>query len=158
MYAMIAEKLRCIPLTRATACCWEVRHYVIKPTVRNVCIIGDTDWAHFLIDRGVRKDQLFEGLLRACHLGHLETVRMLVHQGADVRYERDGALMAAAGQGHAAVVAFLLAHGADPRASNDQALASVVLYGHEDVEMVLRAAGSSLPAWYGSYSGPFLRE
>ena len=101
------------------AAAWDARHSVLKPTLRNVAILGDAEWCRVMLERGADvegKDQVGRRAIDlAASLGHKDTVAVLLEHGADVEGENSYGMRAihfAAIYGHRDTVAVLLEHGA----------------------------------------------
>jgi len=115
---------------------------------------GDVEEVRQLLARGVSVNVLdkngFNALYYGCGGGHLETVALLIHHGADLINEdgRDKPLVVAARAGHLAVVKLLLQKGAVidqvEGQSGKTALHVATQEGHEDVVEHLLNCGASV--------------
>ena len=100
------------------AAAWDARHSVVKPTLRNVAILGDAEWCHVMLEGGADVEGEGRFTYRAIHmaarLGHSDTVAVLLEHGADVNAVGGGwtALRCATYHGHADTAALLREHGA----------------------------------------------
>jgi ankyrin repeat protein len=81
-------------------------------------------------------------LAEAAINGHLDVVRSLVENGADIHADNDFALRYTAVNGHIDIVRFLVENGADIHANNDLALRWAAEYGHLDVVRYLVENGA----------------
>ena len=77
----------------------------------------------------------------ACKSGHLEVVKHLVSQGADVR-ANIWAVRYASNNGHLEVVMYLVSQGADVRADDDYAVQVASMNGHLEVIKYLVSQGA----------------
>ena len=73
-------------------------------------------------------------LIEASSGGHLDIVKYLVENGADIHAENDYALIWASNYGHLEVVKYLVENGANIHAENDEALRTA--RWNEDLEVV----------------------
>ncbi len=69
-------------------------------------------------------------LVRASDKGHLEVVKYLVEQGADIHAKNDRALIFASQRGRLEVVRYLVEHGANIHTNNDWPLKTAITMGH----------------------------
>ena len=74
-----------------------------------------------------------KALQNAAWSGHLDVVKYLVEQEANIHANDEYALRWAAYNGHFDVVKYLIEHGADIHAENEDALRSAALEGHLDI-------------------------
>lgn len=115
---------------------------------------GHTEIARILVDAGAADKG---ALVRAAMNGHLDTVKLLVKRGWDVRLQtpvtKSTALSVAAGKGHVEVVAYLLENGADPNQSDLEHGSVLHIAVHflqpKIVELLIRA-GAKLDALNGN--------
>ncbi|SPN98625.1 uncharacterized protein DNG_01670 [Cephalotrichum gorgonifer] len=123
---------------------------------------GDTAVVRQLLEDGVHVDSKDEygmtPLLGASRGGYLDTVELLLENGADIEskysgYENFTPLTCAAEEGHDRVVSLLLQYGADIDPQNDaysspldcaSPLLSAVYKGHEDTVMLLLESGADI--------------
>ena len=85
--------------------------------------------------------------LKAASLrGHLEIVKYLVENGADIHAEKDVALRSASFKGHLDIVKFLVENGADIHARNYDALRKASQLGHLDIVKYLVENGADIHA------------
>ena len=91
-------------------------------------------------------------LIIASGLGHVEVVKLLLENGADVNTNNDigiSALMAASSKGFVKVVKLLLEKGADVNAKNDDNLTALIIAsqtGHTEVAELLLEKGADVNA------------
>jgi hypothetical protein len=78
--------------------------------------------------------------------GHLEVVRLLVSNGANVNAMNDNALRLASKNGHLEVVRLLIDNGANVNARDNYALESASTYGHLEIVRLLVANGANVNA------------
>ena len=88
-------------------------------------------------------NQLF---LTASKKGHLEIVKLLIQNGADIHAENDYALRWASQEGHIEVVTFLIQNGADIHAENEYALRWSSENGHLEIVKILIQKGADIHA------------
>jgi len=81
----------------------------------------------------------YEKLIDAAKNGHLDVVKHLVENGADVHAAGDEALGWAAESGHLDVVKYLIENGADVHADDDYVLGWASRNGHLDVVKYLES-------------------
>ena len=86
---------------------------------------------------GVDPDSINEALYSAAHYGHVDTVKVLLANGADVAANDNEALRLAAAYGHVNTVKVLLVVGADVAARNNEALRLAAEKGHGEVVRIL---------------------
>ena len=86
---------------------------------------------------------LEQELIGAAMDGHLDVVKSLVEQGANLHAENEEALTSASANGHFDVVKYLVEHGADFHV-NDEALGLAASYGRLDVVKYLIEQGADL--------------
>ena len=101
------------------AAAWDARHSVLKPTLRNVAILGDAEWCRVMLEGGADVEGKNRHGWRAIHNAainrHNDTVAVLLEHGADVNavdYGGFTALAFATHYGHADTAALLREHGA----------------------------------------------
>jgi hypothetical protein len=82
-----------------------------------------------------------EALIEAAESGHLDVVKWLFEQGADIHAYNDWALTKAAGEGHLDVVKWLFEQEADIHAYNELALQNAAFGGHLEVVIWLLQNG-----------------
>ena len=78
-----------------------------------------------------------DALCSASYDGHLEIVKLLLKNKADVHAKDDGALRFAAKSGHLEIVKLLLENGADVHADDNAALRYSLANGHLEVVRLL---------------------
>ena len=76
--------------------------------------------------------------------GHLEIVKYLVSQGANVCYNNNIAVRYAAVNGHLEVVKYLVSQGANVRANNDYAIRFASQFGHLEIVKYLVSQGADI--------------
>jgi ankyrin repeat protein len=85
-------------------------------------------------------------LIRASKKGHLEVVKYLLANGANVNANSDDALRSASNRGHLEVVRYLVEHGANVNALDDDPLAEASDNGHLEVVKYLVENGANVNA------------
>lgn len=83
----------------------------------------------------------------ACRYGHVEMVKLLLDNGADVKLKNNEALIAACRYGHIEIVKLLIDKKADPKTEN--AFFSACRNGHFDIVKLLLKHGAPLNARNG---------
>ena len=78
--------------------------------------------------------------------GHLEIVKFLLSQGANIHADDDCALKRSAFKGHLEVVKFLVKKGADIHANNDESLRWAANRGHLETVKFLLTRGANVQA------------
>jgi len=103
----------------------------------------DLESVKILLQRGFYNDY---PLRKAARYGHLEVVKYLLEQGADLHVDNDYPLRKAARYGHLEVVKYLLEQGADLHVDNDYPLRYAAENGHLEVVKYLLEQGADLHA------------
>jgi len=86
----------------------------------------------------MNQKQLGKSLVKFTGFGHLEIVKYLVEQGADIHAEDDFALSWAAQLGHLDIVKYLVSKGANTHARNDETLRWAELNCHTAIVEYLK--------------------
>ena len=95
---------------------------------------GHLDMVKFLVQNGADIHMLDDyALLFAAENGHLDVVKFLVQNGANIQSRSDRALRFAAQNGQLDVIEFLVKNGADIHDNDDEALREASENGHKDV-------------------------
>ena len=100
------------------AAAWDARHSVLKPTLRNVALLGDAEWCRVMLEGGADVEGKDGYGRRAIHwaamFGYNDTVAVLLEHGADVNAVSAGwtVLRFATANRHADTAALLREHGA----------------------------------------------
>ena len=129
------------------AAAWEARHAVVRPDLKNVAVLGDTEWCRVLLDAGAdvhAEDDI--ALIMTAGNGHAATVKVLLDAGANVHAQRDASLFRASEHGHPATLKVLLDAGADVHTTDDWALRWASRAGHTATVKVLLDAGANIHA------------
>ena len=79
------------------------------------------------------RDDNDDALRQASRNGHLEIVKYLIENGANIHAENDYALRWASNEGHLEVVKYLIKKGTDVHAENDHALRWASGKGHLEI-------------------------
>ena len=93
-------------------------------------------------DLEININVLNEELLWACRYEHLEVIKLLIENGADVSAGNNCALMMASENGRLEVVKLLIENGADVSVRNNYALQWASIYGHLEVAKLLIENGA----------------
>jgi ankyrin repeat protein len=91
-------------------------------------------------------DKLGQELINAAAKGALETVKLLLENGANVHAENDRALHLASINGYVKIVKMLLEAGANVHAENDAALREAFSRGHVEIVKLLLENGADVHA------------
>jgi ankyrin repeat protein len=92
----------------------------------------------------VLQNDLDKGLSLASEKGHLEVVKYLFENGADIHAKNDEALIWASMNGHLEVVKFLVKNGADIHSNEDEALIYASTKGHLNIVKYLIGNGANI--------------
>jgi ankyrin repeat protein len=84
------------------------------------------------------------GLMWSAEYGHINIVKYLVENGADIHARDDLALRISAENGHKKIVEYLTENGADIHARDDQALRLAAQNGHKEVAEYLTENGADI--------------
>jgi len=109
------------------------------------CFCWATEYEHlevvkFLVENGANIHANNDlALCWAAENGYLEIVKYLVENGANIHANNDCALRWAAYKGHLEVVKYLIENGADIHADNDSALYCIAWNGHLEVVKYLKS-------------------
>ena len=149
-------KLRELGHRGVSLAAFEARHSVLRPTLRNVAVLGDAGWCRVILKGGADVEAANQYGHRALHnaarFGHADVVAVLLEGGANVDAEDSSgwrALHRAADHGFADAVAVLLEHGADVEAVDGEgwcALHWAAVEGYVDVVAVLLEHGADQEA------------
>jgi ankyrin repeat protein len=93
---------------------------------------GHLEVVKYLVQNGANVNNN-SALRWAAYNGHLEIVKFLLENGANVHAWNDSALRSAAENGHLEIVEFLVQNGANVHANNNSALRWAAIYGHLEV-------------------------
>ena len=108
---------------------------------------GHLEVVKYLVGQGADVRAQYDYALRYASLnGHLDIVKYLVDKGSYVSAEDDFALRYASNNGHLEVVKYLVEQGADVRAYDDEALRYASYYGHLEVVKYLVKQGADVRA------------
>jgi hypothetical protein len=107
------------------------------------CCLGYVNIVRLMLQKKVYVN-LDTALLKAVWNGHLDIVRELLTNGANVHASNDDALLTAARKGHLDIVVTLLSLGANVNAVNGEALLSAVHNGRFSVVLELMQRGANV--------------
>ena len=109
--------------------------------------IGHLENVKFLLKNGANIHAYSDYALRfASECGHIEVMKLLIEAGADIHACSDDALRLASRHGHIEIVKLLIDHGADIHAHSDLALISASMYGHIEIVKLLIDLGADIHA------------
>ena len=115
-----------------------------------LCEPSIVDWFHLdpqkKIDQGILFGVDEPKLWEYAKYGHLEVVKYLVSQGADIHANNERALRRACEEGHLDVVKYLVEQGANIHADNEYALHWASRKGHLEVVKYLVSQGADVHA------------
>lgn len=103
---------------------------------------GDLDTIIKLINRGIYIDQS-KALITSAEQGHLQIVKFLITQGADVNTNVGFPLIQSAKYGHLEIVKFLVEQGAIININNNYAIKWAAQYGHLEIVKYLVSMGAN---------------
>ena len=114
--------------------------------LENASLRGRLDQVIIAINYGAGINAYTYGysLRAASSNGHLEVVKYLVEQGADIHANDDLSLISASNNGHLELVKYLVEQGADIHAHNDLSLRWARQRGHTEVADYLVSQGARL--------------
>jgi ankyrin repeat protein len=92
------------------------------------------------------KKQLSQSLVEAAKRDDVDLMKMLLKKGADVHFDDDEALFAAAWRGRESAVRFLIDHGASPAARRSAGAIAAAQFGHRNIVHVLVKRGANAEA------------
>ena len=101
---------------------------------------GHIDIVKYLVENGADIHARNDwALIMASENGHLDIVKYLVNEGADIHVRKDWALRIASEKGHLDIVKYLVNEGADIHARDDWALRVASRKGHVEVVKFLKS-------------------
>ena len=108
--------------------------------------VGDVALAEFSLRKGANIQHGDGALRSASQNGHLNIVKYLLKQGADIHAGEDSALRSASRNGRLDIVKYLVQSGANIHARNDGALQEAIAYGQLAVFKYLMNQGANIHA------------
>lgn len=111
------------------------------------CKYGFKEILQFLLDNGAKSSNKY--LRIASRSGHLEIVKIMVENGADVETYDNYCLKYACGGGFLDVVEYLISKGGNISAENDEALIFACQEGHDHIVQYLLKKGADPKAKNG---------
>ena len=122
-----------------------------KHTKEDLLEIGSREGELNLVKISINKDQTLNleskydkaFLLASCN-GHLDVVKLLISEGADVHARNDCALSLASEEGHLEIVKYLIDEGADIHTNYCEALRFASQRGHLDIVRLLIDEGANI--------------
>lgn len=150
-------------------------------TINNDVIItasfyGRTNIVEYFIKKNIDNKSIFEALTNACDNGHLETMIVLINNGADIKandsfiikqaiskghlnivkylvenyvsidFKDDTYIINSAQKGYCKMVEYLVYHGADYRTIDDLPIRCALIGGHLDIVKYLQSLGADIEA------------
>ena len=106
----------------------------------------EIDWVENIFGVDGFQSRINNDLINSSKDGHLEVVKYLIKNGANVHAMNDKALICASNNGHLEIVKYLIKNGANVHADNDYALRYASNNGHLEIVKYLIKNGANVHA------------
>ncbi len=107
---------------------------------------GHLEVVKYIIEQGADIHIDDDEALKLASRGHLDVVKYLLEQGADIHIDDDFPLIEASAYGYLEVVKYLVSQGANIHAQDDDAMIIAIIRGHLEIVKYLVSQGANIHA------------